>query len=251
MAASDQSIYFLVLLGFLLMVLMSAFIIFMVFAHRQRQIRAKEKLTAIKLEFEKTLLDVEKEIREETLSFVGRELHDNIGQLLSLAKLNLASNKPEKIQTGKNLLNDIIQEVRGLSKVLNLDWVEGYSLETFVQKELEKLEQAEFCKTTFQTEIQELILTKEEKIILIRVIQECINNAIKHASPSLIEVIIRREKEINCIQLRDNGKGFTVNVEKTGSGLVNLKKRMETIGGDFQLTSALGKGTMVKLYLPN
>lgn len=251
MGSSDQGIYILVLLGFLLMVLMSSFIIFMVFAHRQRQIRAKEKLASIQLEFQKTLLDVEKEIREETLSFVGRELHDNIGQLLSLAKLNLASNKPEKIQTGKLMLNDIIKEVRGLSKVLNLDWVEGYSLETFIQKELEKLEQAEFCQTSFQTEIQELTLSKEEKIILIRVIQECINNAIKHASPSRVEVIIRREGEINYIQLKDNGKGFTVNTEKTGSGLVNLKKRMETIGGEFHLTSSLGKGTTIKLYLPN
>ncbi|GHB30931.1 hypothetical protein GCM10008106_09780 [Mongoliitalea lutea] len=223
----------------------------MVFAHRQRQQRAKEKMIAIQTEFEKTLLDVEKEIREETLSFVGKELHDNVGQLLSLAKLNLASSRPEKIQEGKILINTIIQEVRGLSKVLNLEWLEGYSLETFIQKELDKLTHAEFCSTSFESSVPELLLTKDEKLILIRIIQECINNAIKHARPKHISITIHQQDQHTCIHLRDDGVGFDMQARGDGSGLINLKKRMETIGGTLRITSSIGNGTSIELFLPN
>lgn len=247
----EQSIYTIILIGFFLMIIMTAFIVFMIYAHRQRQLQNKQKLIAIQLEFEKTLLDVEKEIREDTLTFVGRELHDNIGQLLSLAKLNLSSSKPEKIHAGKSLINEIIQEVRGLSKVLNLDWVDGYSLEDFIQKELQKLDNAEFCKTSFHTDLTALQLSKEEKIIMIRVIQECLNNAIKHANPTSIEIVIGENEQSKYLRIIDDGKGFELTQEKQGSGLVNLSKRMEMIGGKFQISSIIDKGTSIELLLPN
>lgn len=251
MENTDQSIYTIILIGFFLMIIMTAFIVFMIYAHRQRQIQNKQKLLAIQLEFEKTLLDVEKEIREETLSFVGRELHDNIGQLLSLAKLNLSSSKPEKIHAGKSLINEIIQEVRGLSKVLNLDWVDGLSLEAFIQKELQKLDDAEFCKTSFHSDLGELQVSKEEKIIMIRVIQECLNNAIKHANPTSIEIVISQNEQGKFLRITDDGVGFDSTEEKQDSGLVNLSKRMEMIGGKFQLSSSIGEGTSIDLLLAN
>ena len=83
---------------------------------KQRQAQNKQKLDQIKSEHEKTLLNIENEIQQDTLSHVGRELHDNIGQLLSLAKLYLGSSKPEKQQEGKETINQVISEVRALSK---------------------------------------------------------------------------------------------------------------------------------------
>ena len=235
--------------GIFFALLMTLFVVGIVFAHQQRQLRNKQKLDQVKAEYEKTILNTEFEIQQETLSYVGRELHDNIGQLLSLAKLYLNSSKPEKIAEGKEYINEIIREVRGLSKSLNLDWVESIALEEFIGNELHKIQSTGFCKTHLDSQGTIEDLTKDQKLVLIRVIQECLNNILKHAHPSKIQVKISASQK--SIQILDDGKGFNPSVAPKGSGIVNLKKRMETIGGIFSLESELGKGTKIELILPS
>lgn len=251
MQQEGSDLFLIILLGFFLMLLMVSFIVLMLLYHRQKQIKNKERLKAIQTEYDKTILNVEKEIREDVLSFVGRELHDNVGQLLSLAKLNLSSSKPEKISEGKNMLNDIIKEVRSLSKALNLDWVETISLEDFIQRELEKIGNLDFCTVDFSCHGPSLTLSKDHKLVLFRIIQECLNNAIKHAQPSMIAIEINAGKSPKEILIKDDGKGFDLRQQSNGLGLRNLQYRMETIGGKLELIAAPGKGTQVKLLLPN
>ncbi|MCF1749780.1 sensor histidine kinase [Mariniradius sediminis] len=251
MQDEGSDLFLIILLGFFLMLLMVSFIVLMLLYHRQKQIKNRERLKAIQTEYEKTILNVEKEIREDVLAFVGRELHDNVGQLLSLAKLNLSSTKPEKISDGKNMLNDIIREVRSLSKALNLDWVETISLEDFIKRELEKIGNLEFCTVDFASDGPSLTLSKDQKLVLFRIIQECLNNAIKHAQPSMIAIEINAGKSPTEILIKDDGKGFDLRQQSNGQGLRNLQYRMETIGGKLELIAAPGKGTQVKLLLPN
>ena len=144
---SEQESQFLLILfgGIFFSLIMSFFVVAMVLLHRQRQIQNRQKINQLKTEHEKTLLNIENEIQQETLSHIGRELHDNIGQLLSLAKLNFGSAKPEKQSEGKVILNQIIKEVRGLSKTLNIDWVETISLSEFIKQELRKIQATGFC----------------------------------------------------------------------------------------------------------
>ncbi len=236
--------------GAFLVIIMSTFIISMVVLHRQRQVKNSQKLDQIKIEHEKTLLNIENEIQQETLTHIGRELHDNIGQLLSLAKLNFGSAKPEKQSEGRVILNQIIKEVRGLSKTLNIDWVESISLAEFINQELRKIQATGFCETSLENNLEDFALTKDQKLVLIRVTQECLNNAIKHASPDRIDVKIYQNGKGKVIEISDNGHGFDQTIPSKGSGMTNLKKRMETIGGEFQLTSVVGKGTDIKLLLP-
>jgi two-component system NarL family sensor kinase len=250
MESTSTDVFYIVLLGFVLMLLMGSFIVTMVIVHRQKQLQNQQKLNTMKVEFEKTILNAEKEIQENTLTHVGRELHDNIGQLLSLAKMNLSSSKPEKVSEGKSMINEIIKEVRALSKSLNLDWVESISLEDFIKNELLKLETAAFCKTHFQNESLEIELDKEKKIILIRIIQECINNAIKHADPKNIEFKMEKNGDFFYIHMKDDGIGFNTSMASQGSGMYNLKNRMQAIGGEFNIYSKPGYGTEIKLSLP-
>jgi len=249
---SEQESQFLLILfgGIFFSLIMSFFVVAMVVLHRQRQIQNRQKIDQLKTEHEKTLLNIENEIQQETLSHIGRELHDNIGQLLSLAKLNFGSAKPEKQSEGKVILNQIIKEVRGLSKTLNIDWVETISLSEFIKQELGKIQATGFCETSLENSLEDFELTKDQKLVLIRVIQECLNNAVKHASPDKIEVKIYQNGKGKIIEIIDNGHGFDQTIPSKGSGMTNLKKRMETIGGEFQLTSVVGKGTDIKLLLP-
>lgn len=251
MNPTEDQIYVIIFSTLFLGGLMSTFVVAMVFIHRQRQVQNKQKLEQIKSEHEKTLLNIENEIQQETLSYVGRELHDNIGQLLSLAKLYLGSNRPEKQSEGRDTINQVITEVRALSKNLNLDWVESLSIEDFIQQQLQKIESTGYCKTQLDSSLDLGELPKDQKLVLIRVIQEILNNAIKHASPDEIDVKIWKEGEQRKIEIKDNGKGFDPSTQSSGSGMFNLKKRMETIGGDISITSSVGKGTLIHLLLPN
>ncbi len=250
MLEQEDQIGFLIISGTFLAALMGTFIIAMVVLHRQRQIQNRQRIDNLKAEYERTLLNIENEIQQETLTHVGRELHDNIGQLLSLAKLNLNSSKPEKQTEGKEYINQIIQEVRSLSKTLNLDWVETLSLDDFIRQQLQRIEATGFCETSFVSDHSFDQLAKDQKIVLVRVIQEALNNAIKHASPSKLEIKISKSGINRWIKIQDNGAGFDVNQKSSGSGMTNLKKRMETIGGTFDIQSSLGKGTRIKLSLP-
>ncbi|MFC0262511.1 sensor histidine kinase [Fontibacter flavus] len=251
MESNASDLFVIVLMGFFLMLIMGSFIVVMVVIHRQKQLQNKQRLAAVQAEFEKTILNAEKEIQENTLSHVGRELHDNIGQLLSLAKMNLSSSKPEKVSEGKSMMNQIIKEVRALSKTLNLDWVETISLREFIEKELEKLQSAEFCQTHFNLKGKEFTLDKDRKLILIRILQECLNNAIKHAQPENITISMDFQDDQLEIRIKDDGKGFDTSQESSGSGMFNLKNRIATIGGNIQVQSIIGKGTDIKLSLPN
>ena len=228
---------------------MSTFVVSMVFIHRQRQAQNRQKLDQVKSEHEKMLLNIENEIQQNTLNQIGRELHDNIGQLLSVAKLNFNSVKPEKHAAGRELLGQIIQEVRSLSKTLNLDWLESITLEEFVDQELQKIKSTGFCETQLVVENSIGELEKDQKLVLIRVIQEALNNSIKHASPQKIMIRIINSGQKSQIIMEDDGLGFDTNQKSSGSGMFNLAKRMETIGGQFHIESEIGKGTLVRLTL--
>ncbi|MCR9083596.1 MAG: histidine kinase, partial [Cyclobacteriaceae bacterium] len=94
MEGEDNQIIFILFAGAFLAAVMATFVVSMVILHRQRQVQNKQKMDQIKAEYEKTLLNIENEIQQDTLRHIGRELHDNVGQLLSLAKLYLGSSKP-------------------------------------------------------------------------------------------------------------------------------------------------------------
>ncbi|WP_288369598.1 sensor histidine kinase [uncultured Algoriphagus sp.] len=250
MGGEDNQIIFILFAGAFLAAIMATFVVSMVILHRQRQVQNKQKMDQIKAEYEKTLLNIENEIQQDTLRHIGRELHDNVGQLLSLAKLYLGSSKPEKQTEGRLLINQIINEVRGLSKTLNLDWVESISLEEFIKQQLDKIQATDFCETLLVESNEAWKLNKDTKLVLIRVIQECLNNAIKHAGPSNIKVQMKESDGRYLVRIEDDGKGFDTSQQSKGSGMTNLRKRMETIGGAFEIISSPGNGTQINLSLP-
>ncbi|MEX2512521.1 MAG: ATP-binding protein [Cyclobacteriaceae bacterium] len=237
-----------ILTGIVLMVIMAVFIVTIVVIHRQRQIRNRHKIQILKADYENTILNAEKEIREETLQFVSQELHDNIGQLLSLAKLVLNHSDPSSVYEGKKLINQIIREVRALSKSINRDYIRDIKFEDFLSESLQRIENSGFCKTRLSVSgpIDELV-KGDKKLVLIRVVQECINNAIKHASPTLLSVKIFVKKDVLHLWVVDDGKGFDINQKSNGLGIINLGSRVKAIEGNLKVNSAVNKGTDIKI----
>ncbi|SHM35661.1 Histidine kinase-, DNA gyrase B-, and HSP90-like ATPase [Cyclobacterium lianum] len=250
MEDSSLNTFLAILTGVVLMVIMAVFIITIVVIHRQRQIKNRHKIQILKADYENTILNAEKEIREQTLHHVSQELHDNIGQLLSLTKLVLNNPDGSGLGEGRKLINQVIREVRGLSKSINRDYIRELAFEHFLKEELARIEKTGYCTTAFEQSGDPVdMLEGDKKLVLIRMVQECLNNAIKHASPSLISIKLSLDENELVLVIADDGIGFDTSQTSNGLGIKNLKSRIQAIEGRVEVNSVPDAGTEIRIML--
>lgn len=87
--------------------------------------------------------------------------------------------------------------------------------------------------------------------MLIRLVQECLNNAMKHASPAMIAIKIKNQGEKMILRIEDDGEGFDMERVSQGLGLRNINSRVQAINGKVQIDSGLGEGTRIEIELEN
>ncbi|HMK26692.1 MAG TPA: sensor histidine kinase [Chitinophagaceae bacterium] len=217
----------------------------------------------LKVEFQETLLRTQLEIQEQTLKNISQEIHDNVGQVLSLAKLNLNTMdvaKTEQLQ-GKidNTLSQVskaINDLRDLSKSFNTDNITAIGLVRAIESELEMIKKTDFLKTEFNSTGVKKKLEPQKELILFRIVQEALHNIIKHAGAKTVKVSATYTDKDLELQIADDGKGFDlspINQEGEtgfGLGLRNMQNRAKLIGADFSMNSMAGEGTFVKIILP-
>src|SRR5690606_15986207 len=190
------------------------------------------------------------EIREETLKYVGQELHDNVGQVLSLIKLYLSRPEMRHKADIPQLIDQAILDIRSLSQDLNINRVEQYSLNDFIEQELNKVHKSGFVKTSFESTGTCEPVKMQSKLMISRIFQECISNILKHAEAKHIFVKLLTEDGSCTLSVRDDGVGFETTAVQHGSGLINMYDRVKLIGGDIEIMSSLGAGTEIKLRIP-
>ncbi|RDK87271.1 sensor histidine kinase [Marinirhabdus gelatinilytica] len=213
-----------------------------------KQLEAKQK-------FEQELAKTQIEIKEHTLKNIGWELHDNVGQLLSVAKINLnmVKNGGEtnpQVEEAKDVLTQAIQEIRSLSKTLNNDVVLKNGLAATIQIELERFNRLKFLEGVFTLKGAERQLEGSDEIIIFRMVQEFFSNVIKHSKAEKLTVVLHYAETELFIKLEDNGVGFCTETTPSNSGMETMKSRAALIGASFQLSSQLGEGTIFKLTYP-
>lgn len=206
----------------------------------------------------KELLAMQLEMQQKTMQEIGREIHDNIGQKLTLASLytqNLLyeNKKPETVESIENIstiINDSLADLRQLSKTLTDDSISTKSLVALLQTECQKINKLKKCWFTYDAEIQNSEVTYHGKSMLLRIAQEFIQNSLKHANCKSIKLNLKQSSGLIIMELSDDGQGFDVHqTNSLGIGLQNIKKRTETIGGQFQLESG-DLGTQLTIKLP-
>lgn len=212
--------------------------------------------------FQQTLLQTQLEIQEQTLKNISQEIHDNVGQVLTLAKLNLATTSVaeeaanEKIKTSQQLIGKAIQDLRDLSRSLNTDYVEEMGLVRSIEYELELLHKTGSIDTELNINGRIVKFDKQKELILFRIVQEAIHNIIKHADAKKITAVIHFTNDAMQIVIKDNGKGFDLSPlndagnQSFGLGLRNMNSRATLIGALFSVNSSIGNGTEVVLQLP-
>lgn len=223
--------------------------------------RRKNKLLVEKFEaekrFEEELTQSRLEIQEQTLKNVAWELHDNIGQLLSVAnmQLNILSKNVEetshsRILEIKEIVANSLQEVRSLSKSLNNEVIDYSGLEASVKNELDRFTRLKILTTQMEVTGESFEIPQKDVIILFRILQEFFSNVIKHSKADLLKVNFDYKPRQLRIMAIDNGVGFDVNQVQKNSGLLNMKSRSDIIRTQFEITSSKHTGTSLSLYYP-
>lgn len=201
-------------------------------------------------QYEKEIAESQVEIREQTLRNISWELHDNIGQLLTLAKIQLQSvaDNPENIIEVNDNLTTILNEVRSLSKVINPDFVSNIKLNEAIQLEIDRFNRLNYIQSSLHVEGQYYNIDSKAEIIIFRILQEFFSNTIKHSKASILNVKMKYLEDKLIIIAEDNGKGFdTTNVSANGIGLNNMKKRGNLINAEVSIQSELNNGTQLKI----
>jgi two-component system, NarL family, sensor kinase len=242
-----------------LFLLLGLFVLIFFWAYKKNQNLKEKQIEKLNKEILKTQL----EIQEQTLKNISQEIHDNVGQVLSLAKLNLNTMdiaKTEQLQ-GKidNTLSQVskaINDLRDLSKSFNTDNITAIGLVRAIENELEMIKKTDFLKTEFENTGLRKKLEPQKELILFRIVQEALHNIIKHAVAKTVKVSVAyTEKELE-LQIEDDGHGFDLsplNQEGEtgfGLGLRNMQNRAKLIGAEFSMSSNTGEGTLVKIVLP-
>ncbi|TKB98549.1 sensor histidine kinase [Pedobacter cryophilus] len=227
------------------------FVLMLLFAYQRKYIKHIKAEEALKLENERNLLNAQIEVREQTLKDTGAELHDNVGQLLLLAKMQLARQNDVKTANSRDLIQSAIEEIRELSHRLNLDWSQDFNLMELIEIELKKLRKLDILKIEFLPLKQDFLIDQKYKIIILRCLQESIQNMLKHSSASKIKLEVALEQNHLIVSLHDNGKGFNPILKTQSAGLINMSARMKSIGGSFEINSDMaGMGTTCKFIVP-
>lgn len=250
LVSSVMSVFFLLLLAFLAAIL---------FLYQKRSIEYFKNLEGIKLVYEKNLLQSQIEIQEQTFQDISREIHDNIGLSLTLAKLQLNTMigttqvVNSDIKATVALISKTIIDLSYLSKSLNSDAIKANGLYNTLKIETSKIQRAGIDKIDFVVRGNVRFLDASKELILYRIAQETLNNALRHAGASKIQVTLDYGDKNLELSIEDNGIGFdtqALELKVLPTGIGNMRKRAEVLNGIFTIHSQPGNGTIVSITVP-
>ena len=207
--------------------------------------------------FNQNLLESRLEIQEQTLHQISEEIHDNIGQLLSSTKMLLGITErnldsiPDTLRTAEQTLGKAIQDLRSLSKSLNKEWLHQFNITDNLKMEVERVNTSRTIHAEYFTSTTFLPLQAEAQVMLFRIVQEALQNSIKHASAQHIVIRTLFGNEHITVTVEDDGAGMKTSDEiKNGLGMMNMQHRTKLLGGSIAWNALPEKGTQVLITLP-
>lgn len=235
-------------------VMVALFVINYFIYFKRKKVFITEEHRKMKEQFQTELLQSRIEVQEQTFQQIGKELHDNVGQLLSTSRMLIGLTErelqtpPDTLLTANATLGQAINEIRSLAKTLDKEWLERFSFAENIQTMIDRINagkkvEAEYVQTTT------LPLRSDEQIILFRIVQEAIQNAVKHAEPSHMRITVKQEDVNYLITVSDNGRGFNVEAAAQSLGLANMRHRTELLQGSIQFNSVINGGTTIAIRL--
>ncbi|MBN8837406.1 MAG: hypothetical protein J0I09_09115 [Sphingobacteriia bacterium] len=257
MLQSNQDLILLIVAVALILIAFGIVFLFAILYYSKRKRKLQEEKEQLIREFEKQTLQSQLEIQEQTFNAISQEIHDNVGQILSLAKvqLNIAEqqidNVPQILNDSKENISRAMNDLRDIAKSLSTDRIEQLDLIQAIQQEADRINKTRAIHCSINIEGIQQKMDSNEKLIIFRIIQETLNNVLKHSGASQVTIRICFETEKMQINIIDNGYGFDTELMKQkGLGLQNIIRRTKLIGGEATIESAIEKGTTIYLTVP-
>ncbi|MCX2477904.1 ATP-binding protein [Pedobacter sp. MC2016-15] len=255
----SKEIVFLITFTTAIFLIAPIFLIVYVSYYNKKKAKHFEEKEALRKTFELELLRSQFEVQEHTMETIATNLHDNIGQLLSLTSMTLSSVKAEglqetKVNTAGELVHRAIQELRQLSKMMSGKELISKNLGHAIAFELDWLKKGTDYEVLFTDHTSRSIPEHADKeLILFRLFQEILSNIIRHAEATQITIVLEQSERFLSLVVKDNGKGFIVEEKKeanAGMGLFNISKRAKMMDGTFSIDSVTGVGTKISVSIP-
>ena len=249
-----QEVLITIIVCAVLFILIAAVMIIFLFQYQLKKSQYAQQLLSLQQSFDKQILQSQIETQEETMRVIGEELHDNVAQILSSAKMFIAvsqrntDNVPETLTFADDSINSAIAAIRSLSKSLSKDWLAQFDLIENLTAEAIRIKSVKSIKIIF-THPEILTLDRAKQLILFRIIQEALQNVLKHAKAKSINIDIVDSDNALFVSIKDDGKGFDFENKSKGLGMLNIINRTNLLGGKANWVSN-SPGTCTLIQIP-
>lgn len=251
-----QSIVIFVVCMMMLAILFGTFIITVVYRYKRNQRTYYSELESLRSVQETNLLKGQLERQEYTFGNISREIHDNVGQKLSLAKLLLNTRDFGNLKTAQlqamdsiGLIKETISDLGDISKSMSAEMILADGLVKAIDFEISQLKKSGMYNATFTFIGVDRVVDAEKELTIFRILQESFHNIIKHANASDIHVGLHYMEDQMILNIEDNGNGFQLNKKQFGTGLANIKTRIALLKGKYAILSS-DTGTCLNFEIP-
>ena len=245
-----ELVNFIILINLILFAFIIGMVLFISQFRKRKMIHDKE-INAVKEEYEKEKLRVEISAQREAMKEIGKEIHDGVGQKLTLASIYLKRQSSDQDATAKGaviseiceLIDESLNELRHLSRTLVNSDKHHTKLHDLILLEAKRVKAINEIDVIF-TQNEEFEISEDFKHNIYRVIQEFLQNSIKHAQCTEIKINFNHSEGKLIVLCSDNGVGFDMKqTPGAGIGLSNMQQRILEMNGTINLNSAKGQGT--------
>jgi two-component system, NarL family, sensor histidine kinase UhpB len=219
--------------------------------------KMEDEMKAIAVRHQQKITEVTIDAQEKERNQLGRELHDNINQILATSKiyLGLAKSKPERshemVEKSFLLVDQAMTEIRTLSHSLVAPSLGEITLKEVLEEMAAEINKAGLLNLQLRNELDgELSLGEKMELMLYRIVQEQMNNIHKYAKAKTIDINLKIENDYLCLNITDDGVGFDPGQKHRGIGLKNIESRAEFYSGKSNIISSPGKGCRLEVMIP-
>jgi two-component system NarL family sensor kinase len=254
-------IYLIIAVALVAMLIMAGTIIVFVVFYQKRMIQEQVKRQQLQLDYQRKMMEAALESQENERRRVAADLHDSIGAMLSTVRVSLITLGRSQnidiasINESKKMLDDTIESVRRISRDLMPATLEKFGLTQAVKEMCERFQSTTLLPIVFHEEGEVQALPKIRELMIFRIIQELLNNALKHSRASAISVKIMAGDDLQ-VEVEDDGIGFNAEEYKSTKqsgkslGLFNIENRARIAGAFVKYDTERKKGSRIAVTIP-
>jgi len=222
------------------------------FTRKKQRLQLNQQL--LEKRYQQELLEVGMEVQEHTFQHISQDIHDSVGQMLSLAKLNLSILAIEHQHLGsikeiRDQISEAIHQLRQISMGFQGDGLLEKGLLNGIEFLVLQMRKTGLFNMQLDAEMDWIAINKNDSVFIYRIFQELMQNIIRHSGATDISITIQQTPEQYLFLVRDNGHGFSINNLNPGNGigLRSIQQRAALIGAQLAIESKPEKGTLVSI----